>query len=308
VLYCSVDEVYAKPIIKRLEERTGLRIDVLYDTEAAKTAGLANRIRAEKSRPRGDVFWSSALLQTLLLSREGLLQPYVSSSARYIPPPFKDSTGAWTGLGVRARVIVYHQSVKNPPRTLQDLLQPRFKGQAGISNPQFGTGSDWVAALATRQGADKTIAYFRALKKNDVRVLAGNSMVAERVARGELMVGITDSDDFYAQAKKPASGIRVQSVATNSPDNVLVPGSVAILKGAPNLKAAQQLVDALLDLDTEDELARIMPGVESTRRTPQNNTNSSFTFQLETAPADTAQWPASWDKVHEPLANILLGG
>jgi iron(III) transport system substrate-binding protein len=171
VLYCSVDEVYAKPIIKRLEERTGLRIDALYDTEAAKTAGLANRIRAEKSRPRGDVFWSSALLQTLLLQREELLQPYVSPSARYIPPSFKDSTGAWTGLGVRARVLVYQQSVKDPPRTLQDLLQPRFKGQIGISNPQFGTGSDWVAALATRQGADKTIEYFRALKKNDVRVL-----------------------------------------------------------------------------------------------------------------------------------------
>jgi iron(III) transport system substrate-binding protein len=288
-----------------LEEQTGLRIDALYDTEAAKTAGLANRIRAEKSRPRGDVFWSSALLQTLLLQREELLQEYVSPSARYIPPSFKDSTGAWTGLGVRARVLVYQQSVKDPPRTLQDLLQPRFKGQIGISNPQFGTGSDWVAALATRQGADKTIEYFRALKKNDVRVLPGNSVVAERVARGELMAGITDSDDFYAQQKK-TGGIRVQNAATSSPlDNVLVPGSVAILKGAPNLKAAKQLVDALLELNTEDELARIMAGVQSTRRTQQSNT--AFTFRLEAAPSDTQQWPTSWDKVREPLANILLG-
>src|SRR5688500_19467553 len=70
-LYCSVDEVYAKPIIHDLEKKTGLDIDVLYDTEATKTAGLANRIRAERNRPQGDVFWSSALLQTLLLQREG---------------------------------------------------------------------------------------------------------------------------------------------------------------------------------------------------------------------------------------------
>src|SRR5689334_11540155 len=78
VLYCSVDDVYAKPIVAALEKKTGLDIEPLYDVEAAKTAGLANRIRAEKKRPRADVFWSSALLQTLLLQREGLLEKYVS--------------------------------------------------------------------------------------------------------------------------------------------------------------------------------------------------------------------------------------
>ena len=94
-----MDDVYAKPIIKDLEKQTGLQIDVLYDTEAAKTAGLANKIRAEKLRPQGDVFWSSALLQTLLLNREGLLQPYVSPSAKEIPQAFKAKDGSWTGLG-----------------------------------------------------------------------------------------------------------------------------------------------------------------------------------------------------------------
>src|SRR3712207_9430054 len=47
VLYCSVDDVYARPIIKRLEAETGLRIDALYDTEATKTAGLGARLPAE---------------------------------------------------------------------------------------------------------------------------------------------------------------------------------------------------------------------------------------------------------------------
>jgi iron(III) transport system substrate-binding protein len=305
VLYCSVDEVYAKPVIKRLEEQTGLRIDALYDTEAAKTAGLANRIRAEKSRPRGDVFWSSALLQTLLLQREKLLQEYVSPSARYILPQFKDSTGAWTGLGVRARVIVYHQSVANPPRTLQDLLQPRFKGEVGISNPQFGTGSDWVAALGTRQGTDKTLDYFRALKRNGVRVLPGNSVVADKVSRGELLAGVTDTDDFFATQKKPGSGIRIVNDSPQPAINtVLVPGSVAVLKGAPNMKAAQQLVDALLDLHTEDELVRVMPGVQSTRREPASN--GAFNFHMEAAPGDTREWPDTWQKMRDPLADILL--
>jgi iron(III) transport system substrate-binding protein len=186
VLYCSVDEVYAKPIIRDLEKRTGLRIDALYDTEATKTAGLATRIRAERRRPQGDVFWSSALLQTLLLKREGLLQAYQSPSAKDIPAAFKDKDGMWTGLGVRARVIVFHETTwGRPPNTLSYLLWHGFQNKVGISNPQFGTASDWVAALATRQGVAKTLNYFRALKKNGVRVLPGNSIVAEKVARGE---------------------------------------------------------------------------------------------------------------------------
>ncbi|MDQ3812475.1 MAG: extracellular solute-binding protein, partial [Armatimonadota bacterium] len=267
VLYCSVDDVYARPIIRDLEKRTGLRIDALYDTEAAKTAGLANRIRAERDRPRGDVFWSSALLQTLLLNREGLLQPYQSPAASNIPRAFRAADGAWTGLGARPRVIVYHQSVKNPPRSLQDLLQPRFKDKVGISNPQFGTASDWVAALATRWGRAKTLNYFRALKKNGVRVLAGNSVVADKVHRGELLAGVTDSDDFLAQMRKTSDGIRVHKLsATGTADVVLIPGSVAVLAKAPHPQAARRLMDALLSAATEQQLVKQMPGVLPLRR------------------------------------------
>ena len=250
VLYCSVDDVYSKPIIKNLEKQTGLQIDVLYDTEAAKTAGLANKIRAEKSRPQGDVFWSSALLQTLLLNREGLLQPYVSLSAKDIPAPFKAKDGSWTGLGVRARVQVITGKVVPP--------NPAW----GISNPQFGTGSDWVAALVARGGREKTLAYFRDLKKKNLQVLPGNSIVAEKVARGELAYGITDSDDYFAQRSKAHNTFLM---SLTRPIAVFIPGAVAILKNAPHGDNAKKLVDALLKVETEKKLVETMIGVIPTR-------------------------------------------
>jgi iron(III) transport system substrate-binding protein len=306
VLYCSVDDVYALPIIKQLEAETGLRIDALYDTEATKTAGLATRIRAERDRPQGDVFWSSALLQTLLLAREGLLQEYKSPSARDIPQAFKDARGAWTGLGVRPRVIVYHQSVKTPPRSLQDLLDPRLKNKVGISNPQFGTASDWIAALATRSGVSETLEYFRALKKNGARVLAGNSVVVDRVARGEVLVGVTDSDDYLAQRRKTADIRAVNYPNVQAiPDTILIPGSISMLKNAPHPKAAQRLIDALLRAQTEAALTSRMPGVFSLRATAPTG-KANLVLNEHSLPDDTAQWPKSWDKVREPLAEILL--
>jgi iron(III) transport system substrate-binding protein len=298
VLYCSVDDVYARPIIKDLEKRTGLRIDVLYDTEAAKTAGLANRIRAEKNRPQGDVFWSSALLQTLLLQREGLLQPYVSPSAQDIPAAFKDSKGFWTGVGYRPRLVVWSRDTKVKSDSLSELLRPEYKDQISISNPQFGTGTDWVAALGARWGIERTTKYFQKLKQNGVKVLPGNSVVAERVARGDLKLGITDSDDFWAQQSKTGSlhsALNTHEKLADVGDKVLVPGSVAMLKGAPHAEAAKKLVDAIIDKQTEQQLVQTMKGVYPLRDP-----------KLPQTPNDAAQWPAAWDKLRDPLAKILL--
>jgi iron(III) transport system substrate-binding protein len=302
VLYCSVDEAFAKPIVNELQKRTGLRIDALYDVEAAKTAGLANRIRAEKARPQGDVFWSSALLQALLLQREGLLQPYASPAASDIPARLKASDGAWTGMGLRLHTLGFKKGLQNPPRKLEDLLQPRFKGKIGISNPQFGTGSDWAASIGAERGAGPALAFFKALKANGLRVLPGNSVVAERVASGELLAGIADSDDWEIQ-KKQTGNI---DIGLGFP-GLTVPGAVAILKGAPHQAEARQLTDNLLALQTEALLTQKMAGVYSTRPNGKAGTAKPLPPNSKSSLQDASRWPAAWDALSEPLAEVLLG-
>src|SRR5437762_4299857 len=51
VVYCSLDEPYAAPVLKEYARRSGVEVVPLYDTEAAKSVGLAQRIRAEAGRP-----------------------------------------------------------------------------------------------------------------------------------------------------------------------------------------------------------------------------------------------------------------
>ncbi len=295
VLYCSVDDVYARPLVAELEQKTGLKIEVLYDVEAAKTAGLANRIRAEKSRPRGDVFWSSALLQTLLLQREELLQEYSPPGAKDIPAAFKDARGAWTGVGMRERVVM--SSAQPPTQNVigissESLLTAFYKNKVGISNPQFGTASDWVAAMSVRWGKEKTLDYFRALKKNGVQVLSGNGVVAEKVARGELKAGVTDSDDYRTFSKKFKN--ETIAHANSFGDGFLIPGSVAILKGAQHSANAQKLVDAIVTAEFEKQFIAKMKGVESLRG------------MKKTPPADAQKWAEAWLQIRDPLAEILL--
>jgi iron(III) transport system substrate-binding protein len=326
VLYCSVDEVYARPILRRIEKRTGLKIDAIFDTEATKTAGLASRIMAEKSRPQADVFWSSALLQALRLTEQGLVQPYTSEITRDVPSKYRSPGGIWTSNGVRARVIVYNAKLQGaPPNALDDLLAPRFRGAVGISNPQFGTASDWVAALALRRGTragswresnGEIVNYIEALKQNGVRVMPGNADVARAVGSGLLLAGVTDTDDYLAAKKRfpdlrlalPGpmfqSNVREEMVS----ETVFVPMPVLLIADAPHADAGKRLIDALASRDTEEQLIRLMPGVLPVRLElpAQSRELRPYVEALKSAPEDTSKWAKLWEDVRDPLAEVLL--
>ncbi len=302
-LYCSVDEEFARPLVKRLEAQTGLQIAVLYDTEATKTAGLANRIRAERHRPRCDVYWASALLQTLLLSDDHLLAPYDSPKRADLPARFRGKD--WTGVGVRGRLLLGSSPAWAAP-TLRFV--PGKPANFALSNPAFGTASDWATAYATRAGDGATRAYFSDLKREGARVLPGNGDVAREVAQGNLAFGWADTDDYLNQKRErkplfPARPLR---------DNVLVPGAVSLVAGAPHAANARKLLDALVSKSGEAALVAGMPGVFSLRglglRANWRSGGEDFSF-LQSAPADDyTRWPARWKAIRAPLARLLATG
>src|SRR6188472_4132369 len=49
VLYTSVDEPVARPIVAEFTKRTGIRVALQTDTEANKSAGLVARLEAERA-------------------------------------------------------------------------------------------------------------------------------------------------------------------------------------------------------------------------------------------------------------------
>ena len=308
VLYCSVDDVFAKPLIEKLKKRTGLDIVPLFDTESTKTAGLTTRIRAEKSRPRADVLWTSALLQTLLLSQDGLLDDYDSPAARDLAPRFRGV--GWAGVGTRARLLVVRTGgdIIHPSGPAQNFkaltFVPTIAEKSGHSNPQFGTASDEATALYSRE-PQKALKWYRDLKAAKVRILPGNGDVARAVADGDLDYGWTDTDDYLSQKKrgKPIFTAKIQT------DNVIVPGAVAVVKGAPNPENARKLFDAIASKQGEADLVAAMPGVFSLRALdkPDNwkSGGEDFGFLVKAPIDDYAKWPASWAKIREPLAQMF---
>ncbi len=265
VVYTSVDDVFAKPIFEAFERETGVRIEAVFDAEATKVTGLYQRLLAERSRPRADLFWSSEPSRTLSLEAAGALEPYVSPNAVDIPAEFKSLSGAWTGFAARARVIVYNRQRlpdAERPRSIFDLTLERFRNEAAISDPLFGTMATHTGALWSRLGKEAVEAYFKGLVANGVKVLSGNSVVRDRVASGELLCGLTDTDDAHVAILQ---GLPVGVVFPDQ--EALFPGvaeplgcfvfpnTVALIRGGPHPELARRLADHLLDRKTELRLA-----------------------------------------------------
>ena len=254
VVYTSVDDIYAKGIFAAFTKETGIRVLPVFDTEEAKTLGLVHRILAEKAKPQCDVFWSGECARTVLLKKEGALETYQPPSAKDIPARWADPEGTWTGFSVRSRVIVYNTArVKEPPRTLAEIAEPRWKGRVAIANPMFGTTATHMIALSQLWGEERALAFLRGLQANQVRVVGGNSHVRDLVARGDCDLGLTDTDDVYV-GKARGDAIEIARTGFESGELCIIPNTAALIKSAPHPENGRRFLDWLLRRETEEML------------------------------------------------------
>lgn len=257
VIYTSLDQVFSEPILKAFERQTGIQVKAVYDVEASKTTGLVNRLIAENSNPRADVFWNSEVGRTLVLKDKGVLAPYRSPSAADIPAQFKDQDGYWTGFAARARVLIYNTEQLKPdeaPRSIFELTEPKWRGKVALAYPLFGTTATHVAAWYAVLGPEKTEQYLQALKDNGVLIVDGNAVARDVVVQGEVPLAFTDTDDVNValQAGKPVNMIFPDKDGLGT---LLIPNTIALIRGAPHPEEGQKLIDYLLSREVESQLA-----------------------------------------------------
>jgi len=269
VVYTSVDQVFSNPIFRAFEAQSGTRVRAVFDTEEAKSTGVLNRLIAEAAQPQADVFWSGDPVRPFVLVKRGLVERYVSPSARDVPAQYKAADGTWTGFAARARVLLVNTEAlrgRDAPRSIRDLADPRWAGAGAIANPVFGTTTIHAAALFARWGDAETRAFFEAMRQNRVRIASSNGEVKRLVGGGEVTFGLTDTDDAHEAVE---SGAPVAVVYPDQSDGgtLVLPTAVVLMKDAPHADAGRRLIDFLLSPNVERRLAEsgahmpLRPGV-----------------------------------------------
>lgn len=259
VVYTALDESFSEPIFKEFTAKTGIKVRAQFDTESTKTIGLTNKIRAERARPRCDVFWNNEILNTLSLKAEGLLSPCDPPRGRNYPREYRDPEGYWHGFAARARVLLVNKELvpgESYPRSIEDLGDPKWKGKVAIAKPLFGTTASHVACLLAFWGEEKLARYLEALKRNEIQIQGGNKNCALAVSRGEAAFALTDTDDAMEEieAKKPVRMVYPDS-APGEMGTLFLPNTLAAVKGAPHPQEALELIDFLLSPEVEAALS-----------------------------------------------------
>jgi iron(III) transport system substrate-binding protein len=250
IVYASQDQVYAEPILHEFTRSTGIKVRAVYDSEAVKTVGLANRLLREESNPQCDVFWNNEELRTRQLAARGVLR----------------ETNAWIAIGYRSRRIVVNTnflSTAKAPSSLASLTNAEWRGKCALAYPLFGTTATHFLALRQHWGPERWEKWCRALHANKPLLLEGNSMVVNFVGRGEAWIGLTDSDDISAGQR---SGLPVVALPLTD-ESLLIPNTVALVRGLRNPHAADELSAFLRQPNTIQRLiaAGALEGAQATQ-------------------------------------------
>jgi iron(III) transport system substrate-binding protein len=246
VIYTSQDEVYAEPILDAFTRQIGIKVGPVFDSEAVKTVGLANRLLAERTHPQCDVFWSNEELRTRQLAAQGVFR----------------EAHPWVAVGYRSRRMVINTNrlaLAQAPHSLTELTNAVWSGKVALAYPLFGTTATHFLALRQLWGAARWEAWCRALAGNKTFVVDGNSVAAKMVGRGEAWVGLTDSDDIAAEQSEGAPLLALPI----SEETLLIPNTSAVVRQAPHPEAAEKLWEYLQRPEVTQQLitAKALEGI-----------------------------------------------
>jgi len=318
IIYAAQDQVYAEPILREFENTTGIKVKAVYDSEAVKTVGLANRLLAERSHPQCDVFWGNEEMRTRQLAAQNV---------------FRETNG-WAAFGYRSRRIVINTnfvSERRPPARLDENSQQKhagseigapaslleltneiWRGKFALAFLQFGTTATHFHALKQLWGEERWLAWCRSLAANKPFIVDGNSVVVKFVGRGEAWIGLTDSDDIAAgqreglpiaamdgrarhsvRADSPPDGDGAHGVARPTTDlmaeTLLIPNTVGVIRNAPHPANAQKLFEYLQRREVVEKLVQAKALESATAATETNTLKPDWDALLRDLETTTKQ-------------------
>lgn len=192
VIYGSLESGIMDEIEKAFSARYGIPIEYF----RASSNKTLDRVLTEKraGRVQSDVVVTNRG-PMLLLKKEGSFARYVSPESRNFPEAVKDRDGVLSPIYRMVIVgILYNTKLVKPeeaPKSLEDLLKPRFQGKWVMPDPSrhFTTGA-WLKNFDKLYGKS---APAMIKKLADARPILVESFIpsAQKIISGEAQAGIT---------------------------------------------------------------------------------------------------------------------
>ena len=304
VVYSPNNPELNNPVIKEFQDRTGIEVELI----TAGTGELINRIKAEANNPLGDVLYGGGQESHDAIAE--YLEPYVTSEAEHLMSDYLDPNGIWTPQSILPMIIMYNKDLVpegQEPKGWYDLLDPKWKGQIAYADPAKSASSYTqlvtmmtAFGLGTEEGWN-TIKKF--VDNLDGKILSGSALVYQGVADKEFALGVTSED---AALRYVVNGANVGIIYPVEGTSARTDGN-SIIKGAKNLKEAQEFIDFISSKDVHDIMSK-----EFLRRSVRKDTSFEIEGIVKTEDMAVLPYDSQWasdnkDAVIERFNRIVIG-
>jgi iron(III) transport system substrate-binding protein len=242
IIYAA--EGYDQVAADAFTKATGIKT-VLHDDS---TGPLLAKVSAEKSNPQFGVLWVDGSTAFAALDKQGQLLPYTpkatfTAAGKSVVPA--DHSYIPTGLTTMAALIYNAAKVTSIPKSYNDLLNPMYKGQIGMNDPnQSGPTFPFIAGLMNQFGGKSVSAgenFLAKLKANGLVVNNTNGDTLHALETGVINMGLIQSSAAQGEVlklqKTPVKGFTPKVVYLAK--STLLPSVIGIDKGASAVVQAE---------------------------------------------------------------------
>jgi 2-aminoethylphosphonate transport system substrate-binding protein len=271
------------------------------------SGGVVERVAKEKSNPQADVLVTlPPFIQRA--EAEGLLQPFKPEAAAAIDGGDQN----YQPLVNNFQNFIYNSSTLGaPPKSFDDLLDPKFKGKIQYSTPgQAGDGTAVMLEVIHAFGSkDAAFDYLKKLQDNNVGPSSSTGKLTALVNKGELFVANGDLQMNLSQmADNPNIKVFWPAGPNGERSAMPLPYYVGLVAGAPDADNGRKLIEFLLSKEAQGTVSSVALGAPVRKDVTPTDTNFArmhdvmqgvtiwtpdWAEVLKNLPADVQRWRAA---------------
>lgn len=252
---CTVFDDWCQAATQAFTEKTGIPASYVN----MGTGEAITRIKATGDEPESDVLMGGPSENYIAAKDDGLLEPY---AVEVIPDEYKDPDNYWTGIYVGALGFCSNKAVLDElgleiPTSWNDLLDPRYKGQIGISHPATaGTGYNILWANYVLNGKDDQalLDFWKKFDANISQYTAKGGASGPMAGRGELATALIFAHDCPKWINEGMTDLVLSSPKEGVGFEV---GGIALLKNAPDPAAGKAFIDFIATAEAQEIMATV---------------------------------------------------